>query len=70
MKNLFSLTTLFCWSLLGYGQEVTIESSPSSFRNRIDSLLMNLDLSEIENGILYERGFPWAKFDDYSYGVK
>lgn len=26
---------------------------------------MNLDLSDVNNGILYERGYPWAEFEAY-----
>ena len=60
--KLISLT--FCLStLIVFGQG---NPANPSFDEHIEFVLENVDLSDVDNGVLYECGFPWAQFDIYS----
>lgn len=65
MKRIHLILLLSFATQILYAQSTQILSSPNSFENRIDSVFMNVNIDEVENGILHEHGFPFVKFLDF-----
>ena len=62
MKNLKTLLAAILLTSNAFAQTFTITADTIPFEQKIDSLVMNLDLTDVDNGILYETGFLWARF--------